>query len=116
MFLGKKAATADEQVVVLRDSQAIAEAVCEALAGAGEEERAGLERAVALIERYAARPEREVRAEWVRGILAEAGVDARKQELHAVKALRQAQPGLSLRAAVELVRDVREADAGPSEG
>ncbi|MEU5430579.1 hypothetical protein AB0H73_33950 [Streptomyces olivoreticuli] len=106
-----------EQVVVLRDSQAIAEAVREALAGASEELRPGLELAAELIARQAERPEHEVRAEWARGILAEAGVDAREREVHAVKALRQARPGLGLAQAVQLVREVRtaaeQADQGP---
>ncbi|GAA0360757.1 hypothetical protein [Streptomyces blastmyceticus] len=104
MFGGSKRS---EQVVVIRDSQAIAEAVREALAGAGAELRPGLELAAELIARHAERPEHEVRAEWARGILAEAGVDAREREVHAVKALRQARPGLGLAQAVQLVRDVQ---------
>ncbi|MEV6670390.1 hypothetical protein [Streptomyces sp. NPDC051162] len=96
------------QVFVLRDSQAIAEAVREALAGATDEQRPGLELAAGLIARYAERPEREVRAEWTRGILTEAGIDPRTHEVHAVKAVRQARPGLGLAEALQLVRDVKE--------
>ncbi|MCF3104702.1 hypothetical protein IPZ58_24370 [Streptomyces roseoverticillatus] len=110
---GTKKSGADFEVVVLRDSHAAAEAIREALATAGAEERPGLERAAALIARHAARPEREVRAEWVRGILAEAGVDARSQELHAIKALRKAERGLSLATAVRLVREAADVAAEP---
>ncbi|MEU5420319.1 hypothetical protein ACFY1P_00910 [Streptomyces sp. NPDC001407] len=101
-----------EQVLVLRDSKAIAEAVSEALAGATDEQRPGLELAAELIARYAERPEREVREEWTRGVLAKAGVDPRTHEVHAVKAVRQAQPGLSLAQAVQLVREVLEEGSG----
>ncbi|MDT0450866.1 hypothetical protein [Streptomyces hesseae] len=95
----------DPGVVVLRDSQALADAVREALETASEAERPGLERAAGLIALHAARPEREIRAEWTRGILATAGVDPREQEVHAVRALRRAEPGLSLKSAVQLVRE-----------
>ncbi|GAA2721955.1 MULTISPECIES: hypothetical protein [Streptomyces] len=99
----------DPGVIVLRDSQAVAEAIEAALAAAGPEERPGLERAAGLVARHAARPEREVRAEWTRGILGAAGVDPRTHEVHAVRALRKAEPGLSLKAAVVLVREAAEA-------
>ncbi|MCC3773953.1 hypothetical protein [Streptomyces sp. UNOB3_S3] len=106
MFGRSKGAGADlEAVVVLRDSRAVADAVRAALETADEAERPGLERAAELIALHAARPEREVRAEWARGVLAAAGVDAREQEVHAVRALRRAEPGLSLKSAVRLVRE-----------
>ncbi|MBT2386754.1 hypothetical protein [Streptomyces sp. ISL-11] len=95
------------EVLVLRDTEAVADAVREALAGASDEERPGLERAAALIAGCAARPEAEARAEWVRGVLAAAGVDPVRQEVRAIKAVRQAERGLSLRAAAELVREAK---------
>ncbi|MEU3351647.1 hypothetical protein [Streptomyces sp. NPDC037389] len=104
-----KTTATDLGVVVLRDSQAVADAVREALETAGEAERPGLERAAGLIALHAARPEREIRAEWTRGILAAAGVDPREQEVHAVRALRRAEPGLSLKSAVQLVREAVDA-------
>ncbi|MFI9719348.1 hypothetical protein ACIHFE_06785 [Streptomyces sp. NPDC052396] len=102
----KKAEKAPE-VIVLRDSQAIADAVQQALAEASAEDRPGLERAAGLIAALAARPEREVRAKWARGILAAAGIDPHTQEVPAVRAVRQAEPGLSLKAAVRLVREAK---------
>ncbi|MFI1800883.1 hypothetical protein ACH427_26505 [Streptomyces sp. NPDC020379] len=99
-------------MLVLRDSQAIAEAVREALAGASDEQRPGLELAAGLIARYAERPDRELRAEWTRGVLAEAGVDPRTHEVSAVKAVRQARPGLGLAEAVQLVREAKEEGPG----
>ncbi|MCA6094479.1 hypothetical protein LE181_20195 [Streptomyces sp. SCA3-4] len=105
---------ADHGLIVLRDSQAVADAIREALAGASAEERPGLVRAAELVALHAARPEREVRAEWTRGVLAASGFDPRTQELHAIRALRKAEPGLSLKAAVLLVREAAEGSAeGP---
>ncbi|MFF4157448.1 hypothetical protein [Streptomyces sp. NPDC001678] len=106
---GDKGGDLDPGVVVLRDSQALADAVREALETASDAERPGLERAAGLIALHAARPEREIRAEWARGILEAAGVDPREQEVHAVRALRRAERGLSLKAAVLLVREAAEA-------
>ncbi|MEU4209046.1 hypothetical protein AB0F13_03400 [Streptomyces sp. NPDC026206] len=97
-------------VVVLRDSRAIDEAVREALAGASDEDRPGLERAAALIAARAARPESEIRGEWVRGIVAAQGVDLHAQELQAIRVLRKAQPRLGLAEAVHLVREAAATD------
>ncbi|ARZ67822.1 hypothetical protein SMD11_2170 [Streptomyces albireticuli] len=107
----EKSAPGLDAVVVLRDSAAVADAVAEALASASDAERPGLERAAALIAERAARPEREVRAEWVRGVCAEAGVDPVAQELHAIRAVRKAEPRLRLADAVQLVREARETAA-----
>lgn len=101
-MFGKREQT---QVVVVRDSQAVAEAVREALASAGPEERPGLERAAALLAERTARPDAEVRGEWARAVVTAAGFDPRTQELHAIRALRRAEPGLGLAAAVQLVRE-----------
>lgn len=103
---GKKTGLAHE-VLVLRDSDAAAEAIREALAGASAEERPGLERAAAIIAEYGSRPEAAARVEWVRGVLAAAGVDPVTHEVRAVKAVRDAERGLSLLAAVELVKEAK---------
>ncbi|MEU5049423.1 hypothetical protein [Streptomyces sp. NPDC021096] len=109
---GAKRSGPDLGVVVLRDSHAVAEAVRETLAGASAEDRPGLERAAALIAERAARPESEIRGEWVRGIVATQGVDLHTQEIHAIRALRKAQPRLSLVDAVHLVREAAATDPG----
>ncbi|MFV8129613.1 hypothetical protein [Streptomyces syringium] len=104
---GGKKTGLEHEVLVLRDSEAIADAIREALAGASDEERAGLERAAAIVAQYGGRPEAEARVEWVRGVLAAAGVDPVKHEVRAVKAVRDAERGLSLLAAVELVKEAK---------
>ncbi|MFD9819631.1 hypothetical protein [Streptomyces violascens] len=93
-------------VLVLRDADDIVRALREALEGAGEAERPGLEAAVEMAERAAAVPDRELRARWVREQRASVGYQGPDDEsVHAVKALRQAQPGLSLLSAVQLTKD-----------
>ncbi|MFJ8312620.1 MULTISPECIES: hypothetical protein [unclassified Streptomyces] len=94
------------EVLVLRDADTVTEAIRDALAGAGEAERPGLEAAVRIAERAAAVPDRELRARWVRLQRASVGYPGPDDEsMHAIKALRQAQPGLSLLAAVQLTKD-----------
>ncbi|MEU2952792.1 hypothetical protein AB0M94_18235 [Streptomyces xanthochromogenes] len=97
-------------VLVLRDADDIATALRSALADAGEAERPGLQAALAIAEEAAAVPERELRGRWVREQRASVGyTGADDESVRAVKALRDAQPGLSLLAAVQLTRDaVRE--------
>ncbi|MGW2860448.1 hypothetical protein [Streptomyces sp. NPDC001205] len=93
-------------VLVLRDADDIARALREALAGATEAERPGLEAAVRIAERAAAAPDRELRARWVREQRASVGYTGPDDEsVHAVKALRQARPELGLLAAVQLTKD-----------
>ncbi|MGX8908415.1 hypothetical protein ACR820_24830 [Streptomyces netropsis] len=104
---GGKKTGLQHEVLVLRDTEAVADAIREALAGASDAERPGLERAAAIVAQYGGRPEAEARVEWVRGVLAEAGVDPVKHEVRAVKAVRDAERGLSLLAAVELVREAK---------
>ncbi|MEV5146099.1 hypothetical protein [Streptomyces sp. NPDC052727] len=98
---GKK----QDLVLVIRDSDLVAAALREALAGASEEERAGLERAVALVGATAGASESRLRADWVRARLADVGFTGDLASVAAVKALRQAEPGLSLLAAVQLQKD-----------
>ncbi|CAL9578506.1 MULTISPECIES: hypothetical protein [unclassified Streptomyces] len=93
-----------QSVLVLRDAPAVRRAVRAAVADAAPEERAGLERALALVERECARTDAEVRGRWAREVLAEAGVDVDDQ-VKAVAAIRRAAPGLGLSQAVELARE-----------
>ncbi|MGW2815159.1 hypothetical protein [Streptomyces sp. NPDC001415] len=93
-------------VLVLRDADDIVRSLREALEGAGEAERPGLEAAIEMAERAAAVPDRELRARWVREQRASVGYTGPDDEsVHAIKALREAQPGLSLLSAVQLTRD-----------
>ncbi|MGY0018166.1 hypothetical protein [Streptomyces sp. cg35] len=92
-------------VLVLRDADRVADAVQEALASASDAERPGLERAAALIAEAAGMSEAEVRGRWVRERLAAAGHTGPADSVQAIKALRQAEPALSLYTAVRLAKD-----------
>ena len=85
-----------------------------ALAASGERERPGLEAALRIIEEYSPG---ELRRRWVTGILTAASADPRANTVHAVKALRDAAPGLSLSDAVALVKEAasQPEDSGPSD-
>ncbi|MFF4231368.1 hypothetical protein [Streptomyces sp. NPDC001820] len=99
-------------VLVLRDADGIADAVRAALATATPEERPGLERAAALVAEAAAATDAELRGRWVRGHLAAAGVDGPADSITAIKALRKAEPRLSLVAAVGLAKDAESTRPG----
>jgi hypothetical protein len=92
-------------VLVLRDSDVIAAGLREALAEAAPEQRPGLERAAALVERAAAVPDAALRARWVHQRLAAAGYEGPADSVRAVKVLRESAPGLSLLSAVRLSKD-----------
>ncbi|MFD4871960.1 hypothetical protein ACFWOB_01120 [Streptomyces sp. NPDC058420] len=92
-------------VLTVRDSDVIAAALREALVGASPEERPGLERAAALVESTAADNEGRLHAGWVRSRLDAAGFTGDIASVEAVRALRQAEPRLSLLAAVQLQKD-----------
>ncbi|MFC9283061.1 hypothetical protein [Streptomyces collinus] len=92
-------------VLALRDADVVAAALRQALAEASPQERPGLERAAALVEATAAATETQLRARWVRSRLAAAGFTGDIASVAAVKALRQAEPRLSLLAAVQLQKD-----------
>ncbi|MET9363337.1 hypothetical protein ABZX93_20815 [Streptomyces sp. NPDC006632] len=93
-------------VLVLRDANDIARALRQALEDAGEAERPGLEAALRIAEEAVAVPDRELRGRWVREQRASVGYPGPDDEsVHAVKALRKAQPELSLLSAVQLTRD-----------
>ncbi|MFF5855542.1 hypothetical protein ACFY8B_07860 [Streptomyces sp. NPDC012751] len=94
-----------DSVLVIRDSDVIVAALREALAGASEEDRPGLERAVALAGATAGAGEGRLRADWVRARLAGVGFTGDVASVAAIKALRQAEPGLSLLAAVQLQKE-----------
>jgi hypothetical protein len=92
-------------VLVLRDADGIADAVRVALDTATPEDRPGLERAAALITEAAAASDAELRGRWVRDRLEAAGIEGPADSVHAIKALRQAEPALSLLSAVNLAKD-----------
>ncbi|MEV0554615.1 MULTISPECIES: hypothetical protein [unclassified Streptomyces] len=92
-------------VLAIRDTDVVAAALREALAEASPEERPGLERAAALVESTAATTETQLRARWVRARLAAVGFTGDIASVSAVKALRQAEPMLSLLAAVQLQKE-----------
>ncbi|MET8612564.1 MULTISPECIES: hypothetical protein [Streptomyces] len=92
-------------VLVIRDADVVAAALREALAGASPEERPGLERAVALVESTAEATATQLRADWTRSRLAAVGFTGDLSSVAATKALRQAEPSLSLLAAVQLQKE-----------
>ncbi|MBL1111423.1 hypothetical protein JK364_03215 [Streptomyces sp. 110] len=92
-------------IVLIRDAHVVAAALRQALDGASAETRPGLERAVTIVESTAAATETQVRGHWVRSRLADVGFSGDLTSVAAVKALRGAEPGLSLLAAVRLRDD-----------
>ncbi|MET9605204.1 hypothetical protein ABZZ17_09065 [Streptomyces sp. NPDC006512] len=102
-FLGLN--TKHNFVLLIRDSDTVAAALRHALAEASPAERPGLERAAALVESTAAATETQLRARWVRSRLADVGFTGDIDSATAVRALRQAEPKLSLLAAAELQKD-----------
>ncbi|MFI5673716.1 hypothetical protein [Streptomyces cellulosae] len=94
-----------DAVLVIRDADLVAAALRHALAEASSEERPGLERAAALVESTAAATETQLRARWVRSRLAAVGFTGDIASVAAVRALRRAEPKLSLLAAVQLQKD-----------
>ncbi|WP_353944272.1 hypothetical protein ABII15_23540 [Streptomyces sp. HUAS MG91] len=101
----------DLGVVVLRDADRIAEALTAALAQASDAERPGLERAVALVAETERVSEAESRGRWVWERLAAAGYEGPADSVRAIKVLRQAEPSLTLAAAVRLSKDAVRLDA-----
>ncbi|MBQ0825384.1 hypothetical protein [Streptomyces tagetis] len=100
-------------VLVLRDADVVARALRQALAEASPEERPGLERAATLVERAAETSDAELRARWVHERLAAVGHEGPADSVRAVKALRDAVPGLSLLAAVQLSKDAAAHPGSP---
>ncbi|OII60168.1 hypothetical protein BJP40_11345 [Streptomyces sp. CC53] len=90
--------------IVFRDGPDVREDLRQALAHAAPEERPGLERALLLVEAQCARSDDEVLARWTASVLDGAGLDAAREHVASVKAVREAAPGLSLVAANRLVQ------------
>ncbi|WEH39948.1 hypothetical protein OG233_10870 [Streptomyces sp. NBC_01218] len=98
-------------VLVLRDAPAIGDALRAELAAAPAADRPGLERALALVGRYADRPEHELRARWVRERLTAVGYEGAADSTEAIGVLRRAEPALSLLQAVTYAREAAAAEA-----
>lgn len=96
-------------VLVLHDADGILAELREELAAAPDSDRPGLERALALVGRYTDRPEEELRVRWVRDRLTAAGYAGPADSTEAVRALRRAEPGLSLLQAVTYAREAAAA-------
>ncbi|MBB5926846.1 hypothetical protein [Streptomyces echinatus] len=94
-----------DAVLLIRDADLVTSALRQALADTTPEERPGLERALALVESTAAATETQVRASWVRSQLSAVGFTGDIASIAALKALRRAEPRLSLIAAVQLQKD-----------
>ncbi|MCX4764154.1 hypothetical protein OG562_24975 [Streptomyces sp. NBC_01275] len=92
-------------VLLVRDSDVVAAALRQALAEATPEERPGLERAAALVDSTSAAHEKQLQARWVHSRLTAVGFTGDVDSVSAVKALRQAEPRLSLLAAVQLQKE-----------
>ncbi|MGW3045663.1 hypothetical protein ACWC9T_37900 [Kitasatospora sp. NPDC001159] len=92
------------RLIVLRDSIAAAAAIRTALDSADPVDIPGLRRALELMV-LAQRTDSELLKDWTRQMLREAKVDP-QDGLAAVRALRKAEPGLDLKTAVDLVKDV----------
>lgn len=92
-------------VLVIRDAESVAVALRRALAEASPEERPGLERAVALAQSSVAATDGRSCARWVRSRLADVGFVGDIASMSALKALRRAEPRLSLAAAVRLQKE-----------
>lgn len=109
---GKK----DMAVIVIRDAESITAALRQALEHASEEERPGLDRALALALAEAGAPDAELRGRWAERRIRAAGHDGPLDSVRAVKALRTAEPGLSLRQAAQLSRDAAASGAAADAG
>ncbi|MEU8708573.1 hypothetical protein [Streptomyces sp. NPDC048565] len=87
-------------------------AVQQALNDASEVERPGLSRALEVIDGLIRTDQGPATVEWARTTLAVAGIDPFGKETKAIQALRAARPGIKIREAGILVREVRESVDG----
>lgn len=105
-------------VLVVRDVSQIVVALRGALDEASEEERPGLEKALALAAEVEASSDEELGGRWARRRVEAAGFTGSLDSVSAVKALRDAEPGLSLRQAVALMKQAvateRSGATGPA--
>ncbi|RKT85164.1 hypothetical protein SAMN05421805_10889 [Saccharopolyspora antimicrobica] len=92
----------EAHVIVLNDLDDGREAVRRALESASAEEVPGLQRALRILDESASAEDPKIR--WTREVLAKAGIDPLEREVHAVREVRKELPGLSLVAAVDMVR------------
>ncbi|NEB39933.1 hypothetical protein [Streptomyces sp. SID14515] len=98
-------------VLVLHDAPEVVAGIRHALETATDAERPGLERALALAEESAGRPDAELRGRWVRQHLDAAGHEGPADSVAAIKILREAEPGLTLLQAVTYAKEAAAADA-----
>lgn len=103
----------DGAALLVREADAITERLRRALDTAPNAERPGLERALALVAEAAAVPDAELRARWVRQRLDAAGYEGPPDSVRAIKTLREAEPALSLLAAVGYAKETARAESGP---
>ncbi|MDA3625108.1 hypothetical protein [Saccharopolyspora oryzae] len=92
----------ETHVIVLNDLDNGRESVRRALENASAEDVPGLQLALRLLDEPASAEDPKVR--WTREVLAKAGIDPLEREIHAVREVRKELPGLSLQAAVDMVR------------
>ena len=79
----------EERVVVIRDSRGVASSLRQAFEAADEGERAGLQRALTIVEQTAGLSDVQVRRRWVREILDREGIDPAADGVAAVRTLRR---------------------------
>ncbi|MEV7289717.1 hypothetical protein AB0O01_35075 [Streptomyces sp. NPDC093252] len=92
--------------LVLHDLDAVKAEITEALATADETRRPGLEAAARIVDRHLTHSDEQRTRDWVRRFVQDSGLDAERDQVRAVKALREAVPGLGLIAANDLVTSV----------
>ncbi|MEV8004992.1 MULTISPECIES: hypothetical protein [unclassified Streptomyces] len=98
-------------VLVVRDAPDVVAGLRRALETAPDAERPGLERALAMAEETAGRSDAELRGRWVRQRLDAVGYEGPADSVEAIKNLRQAEPGLSLRQAVTYAKETAATEA-----
>ncbi|MEU1134376.1 hypothetical protein ABZ383_31720 [Streptomyces sp. NPDC005900] len=91
-------------IVVLHDLEDVRSEINATLETACENQRPGLQAALDILNRRATATDDQRVREWVRRTVSEAGVEIDEDHVRAVKALRDAVPGLGLIAANDLVK------------
>ncbi|MBC9719553.1 hypothetical protein H9Y04_44395 [Streptomyces sp. TRM66268-LWL] len=94
-------------ILVLHDLDTVKEELTAALETADPQHRTGLEEALRIVDRHSAVSDDERTREWARRLIRDAGIDAARDQVRAVKAVRDAVPGLGLIAANSLVNSIR---------
>ncbi|MET8828463.1 hypothetical protein ABZX40_22825 [Streptomyces sp. NPDC004610] len=93
--------------LVLHDLDAVKAEITTALATADDTQRPGLEAAARIVDRHLTHSDAQRTQDWVRRFVQDTGIDVEREPVKAVKALREAVPGLGLIAANDLVTSVR---------